>query len=129
MAVCSFPQFRDRPLQLRDPTPARPHFVAQAIAYSAARTIQTENWSSTRKAATCPKLRAGRTSGWSAAPRAGGMGAKRQVATEAARDEIVARWMTTGMRRNGSAGPILQGAAEITALNDVMFMLISARPF
>jgi hypothetical protein len=41
---------------------------------------------------------------------------------------MVAHWYAAE-RLSRQAWPILQGVAEITALNDVMFMLISARPF
>lgn len=116
------------------PTRGRPRFVAQAIAYFRRQdypnrelVIVHEDDGDLPEIASAPDIRLVRGA------RAGSIGAKRQAGTEAALGEIVAHWDDDDWyapeRLSRQAGPILHGVADITGLNDVVFMLVAARQF
>jgi O-antigen biosynthesis protein len=116
------------------PTRGRPRFVAQAITYfhrqdypNLELVIVYEDQADLPEVAGGPHIRLVR------AASASSIGAKRQAGTEAALGEIIAHWDDDDWyapeRLSRQAGPILHGVADITALNDVTFMLIAARQF
>jgi glycosyltransferase involved in cell wall biosynthesis len=116
------------------PTRGRPRFVAQAIAYfhrqdypNLELVIVYEDDQDLPEVVGGPDIRLVRTAN------ASSIGAKRQAGTEAALGEIIAHWDDDDWyapeRLSRQAAPILDGVADISALNDVMFMLIAARQF
>jgi glycosyltransferase involved in cell wall biosynthesis len=116
------------------PTRGRPRFVAQSVVYfhrqdypNRELVIVYEDPADLPGEVTTAGVRLVRTAG------ASSIGAKRQAGTEAAGGEIIAHWddddWYAPARLSCQAAPILHGVADITGLNDVMFLLIKARQF
>ncbi|HEX9945992.1 MAG TPA: glycosyltransferase family 2 protein [Allosphingosinicella sp.] len=115
------------------PTRGRPEFVAQAIAYFQRQeyparelVIVHKDDSDLPEIADAPDIRIVRT-------RQRSIGGMRNAAVEAARGDIIAHWDDDdwhGPRRlSRQAAPILQGIADMTGLNDTLFMIVPTREF
>jgi glycosyltransferase involved in cell wall biosynthesis/GT2 family glycosyltransferase len=115
------------------PTQGRPEFAAQAIAYFQRQdyparelVIVHRDESDLPESAGGPGIRIVRTGEAS-------IGGMRNAAVEAARGDVVAHWDDDdwhGPRRlSRQAAPILQGSADVTGLNDTLFMIVPTRQF
>jgi glycosyltransferase involved in cell wall biosynthesis len=115
------------------PTQGRPGFVAQAIAYFQRQdyparelVIVHRDDADLPEGAAGPGLRFMRTGQAT-------IGGMRNVAVEAARGDIIAHWDDDDWhgphRLSRQATPILQGVADITGLNDTLFMVLPTREF
>jgi glycosyltransferase involved in cell wall biosynthesis len=115
------------------PTRGRPRFVAQSIAYFRRQDypnreliIVYEDDADLPEGLDDRNIRTVRTT-------QGIVGVKREEAARAARGEIIAHWddddWYAPQRLSRQALPILQGVADITGLNDLLFMSIAAREF
>jgi len=115
------------------PTQGRPAFVAQAIAYFRRQdyparelVIVHHDDADLPQGAAAPGIRIVR-------PRQTSIGGMRNAAVEAARGDIIAHWDDDdwhGPRRLGrQAAPIVKGIADLTGLNDTLFMILATREF
>lgn len=118
------------------PTRGRAAFVAQAVAY-----FQRQDYPARelvivhQQDADLPEDIAGLAGPGLRIVRTGqaSIGGMRNAAVEAARGDIIAHWDDDdwhGPRRlSRQAAPILQGIADITGLNDILFMAVPTREF
>jgi O-antigen biosynthesis protein len=115
------------------PTRGRPKFVAQSIAYFRRQDypnreliIVHENDADLPDGIDDPNIRMIRGTHAS-------IGGKRNEAVMAARGEIIAQWddddWYSDQRLSRQAGPILADEADITGLNDTLFMVLDSREY